>query len=1191
MSVHSSESEPETGIPAEAVFEALLAAQHPVPVAATATPVGAPAPTQPTAAPTVPVPPGAVLLKGPALKLSQNMEASLAIPTATSFRDLPVRTLELRRADLNARLKAAGRSEKLSFTHLIAWALVQAGRAFPVMNHAVLHSGAETYKLVPPHLNLGLAVDVERKDGSRGLVVPVLKQADTLDFAAFLATYEGLVAKARTNKLMPDDFAGATITLTNPGGLGTVGSVPRLMQGQGTIIATGSIAWPVEFAATPAALLQQLGLSKVMTVTSTYDHRVIQGAESGSFLRLLDQFLQGEQGFYEGIYTALGLGTPAALPTPAASLPVASVATSTAGGVDPRQVAAAMALVKAIRSRGHMAARLDPLGSTPVGDPSLDPTSHGLTPEQLAALPADIFGIDAPGSLADALPMLRRTYCDTIGYEIDHIASPERRQWLRQAIESGRFRQPLSPERQQWLLENLTRAEGLEQFLHKAYLGAKRFSGEGVDAQIPMLELIKERAADAGIGEIVLGMAHRGRLNVLAHTVGLPYETIFAEFEGGTAAESGMIPDGGTGDVKYHLGAHRPYSAPSGATTTVTLLPNPSHLEFIGAPVVGHARAAQTTRQGALAYDTSASLPITLHGDAAFSGQGVVPETLNLANLAGYTTGGTIHIISNNQVGFTTNPVDGRSTHYASDLAKGFDIPIIHVNADDPEACLAAADLAFAWRQQFHADLLIDLVGYRRHGHNEGDEPAFTQPTMYALVKAHPTIRQLYGEQLAARGTLPAAEVDALAERVYQQFISIQDGFRRALADKPPRAPVPPVVQAESDVSTGVPDERLRALNEQLLTLPEGFTINPKLGKLVLDARRDALDQSGGIAWAHAEALAFASLVTEGTPIRLTGQDVGRGTFANRHAVLHDTTTGARAIPLQHLPGAAATFEIHNSPLSELACIGFEYGYGVAVPEALVIWEAQYGDFVNGAQVMIDQFISSSLSKWGETSRLTILLPHGQEGGGPEHSSGRVERFLQLAAEGNIRVANATTAAQYFHLLRRQAHWDLIRPLVVMTPKSMLRDKLAGSSLDELIHGRFHTVLDDPQIGDRAATAHRLLLCSGKVYFELLKGAEKAGRVLPPIARVEQLYPLPGDALRELLGRYPALTEVVWVQEEPRNMGAWNYMAPCLRELLPEGVALRYIGRPDRASPAEGYARSSDQAHERILQEALGGEG
>ncbi len=1187
------EEDPEVAIPAEAVYAALLESQSTVPFEREPADAAA-RPTAPVAAaatpPAAPLPSNAVALKGPAAALARNMDASLALPTATTFREIAVAALEQRRAQLNGALKQAGRDTKLSFTHLIAWALVRAAREFPVMGTGVLKRGEESYKLVPEHVALGLAVDVERKDGTRGLMVPVLKQADTMDFATFLATYEALVEKARSNKLMPDDFAGATMTLTNPGGLGTVASVPRLMPGQGTIIATGAIAYPPEFQAMGKEQVAAIGISKVMMLTSTYDHRVIQGAESGSFLRLMDQLLQGEHGFYEEVFAALALGNPPALPAAGARATAAPSPAPRAADPSPsmlHHITAAMALIKAFRTHGHLAARLDPLGTPPAGDPALEPAGLGLTPEVMATIPSDVLRIGVPGAtLAEAYPALKATYCGTIAYEVEHIASHERRVWLRQQIESGAHRAPLAAEQQVALLERLTQVEGLERFLGKAYLGAKRFGIEGLDMLVPMLDLSLELAASSGVHDAVLGMAHRGRLNVLAHVVGRPYEAIFGEFEGGKHVEGTLTPEGGTGDVKYHHGAEGVFRTSSETTINVSLAPNPSHLEFIAPVVDGRARAKQTARRGAAAHiDHSAALPIVIHGDASFPGQGVVAETLNLGALRGYRTGGTLHLIANNQVGFTTDPTDARSTRYASDLAKGFDIPIIHVNADDAEACLAAVRLAMAYRIRFKADVVIDLVGYRRNGHNESDEPAYTQPVMYEQIKAHPTVRELYAQTLVREGSLATDRPDQMWNATYDRFVEVHTAFKAGIARK---VATPEPVQLDAPVTatleTAVAAEMLASLNDQLVSWPSGFTVNPKLARQ-LERRRTALTEPGSIEWAHAEQLAYASLLLEGIPVRLTGQDVERGTFSQRHLVLHDARTGATHAPIQSLGGALAPMEIFNSPLSELAAIGFEYGYATAAPEALVVWEAQFGDFVNGAQVMLDQFLSSSLSKWGVTSRLTFLLPHGYEGQGPEHSSGRIERFLQLAAEGNIRVANCTTPAQYFHLLRRQAKWDVQRPLVVFTPKSLLRKPEAGSSFTDLASGTFAPVLDDGSYADGAA-ARSLVLCSGKVFYDLMtEASERTER--PPVLRVEQLYPFPAAALREALARYPSLTEVVWTQEEPRNMGAWTFMEPRLRELLPAGIALRYAGRPERASPAEGYPAAHAQEQQRIVDEAM----
>jgi 2-oxoglutarate decarboxylase len=1153
-------------------------------------------PAQPSRLPSspltrVPAPPpsGLTPITGPAAKLVANMTESLTVPTATTFRELPVSVLEERRRQLNAELHGAGRPEKISFTHLIAYAIVQATKRLPVMGHTLVVRDGVPHRVQPEGIALGLAVDVQRKDGSRGLVVPVIKRADTMDFAAFRATYENLVEKARTNKLMPDDFAGATMSLTNPGGLGTVASVPRLMPGQGSILAVGAIGYPAEFSTVSDQHVTELGISKVMTITSTYDHRIIQGAESGAFLGIVDRLLQGEEGFYQLVAESLGLSAATYQVSEAA--PLLKAADEQVAPEMLYHVAAAMALVKAFRMHGHLAAHLDPLGTEPIGDPALDPASLGLTPQVMAAIPSKVLRIAVPGrTLAESLPHLQATYCGTMAYEIEHISTHEERVWLREKIESGAYRKPLPPDRQRWLLQRLTEVEALERFLHKAYLGQKRFSIEGVDMLVPMLDLTIESAAESGSRDVVIGMAHRGRLNVLAHTIGRPYETIFAEFEGGRQVEAGQLtPEGGTGDVKYHHGAEGAYVTGKGKAITVSLSPNPSHLEFVSPVVDGRARAKQTQRRGREAHhDPTAALPVAIHGDAAFAGQGVVAETLNLGALKGYRTGGTLHLITNNQVGFTTDMEDARSTRYASDLAKGFDVPIIHVNADDAEACLSAARLTMAYRDRFHQDVVIDLVGYRRHGHNEGDEPAYTQPVMYDRIKNQPSVREIYARALVQASVISQEDADREAEQAYQRLVDIQQAFKASMGrianqERPVRLSGP-----GQEVETALAPEFLRALNDQLHSWPNGFNVHPKLRKQ-LERRRAALGSEGGIEWAHAEALALASLLTEGVPVRFTGQDTERGTFSQRHLVLHDVDTGATVAPIQNLPGALAPMELHNSPLSELATLGFEYGYSVAAPEALVLWEAQFGDFVNAAQVIIDQFISAGLAKWGLTTRLTLLLPHGYEGQGPEHSSARMARFLHLAAEGNIRVVNCTTPAQYFHLLRRQAKRSRQRPLVLFTPKSLLRHPQATSKLEELTTRHFQPVIDDPFFAGNPERAERLLMCTGKVYYDLMPEAEKLGANRPAIIRLEQLYTFPWNELRQVLPRYRGAKELVWVQEEPLNMGAWRYLEAKLRELVSEGhgMEIRYVGRPERASPAEGYPAAHSAEQTRIIREAL----
>jgi multifunctional 2-oxoglutarate metabolism enzyme len=1131
-------------------------------------------------------------IRGPAATLVRFMDESRSIPTATSFRTLSVDVLDARRRAL----KAAGK--RLSFTHLIAWAVVRAVVDMPVMAHSFADEGGKPQRVVPAAIGLGLAVDVERRDGTRSLVVPVLEDAGNLSFSDFMARYDELVAGARDNTLAPDAYQGANISLTNPGGIGTVASVPRLMPGQGTIVATGAIGYPPGLESVDPDKLAELGVHKVMTMTSTYDHRVIQGAESGAFLRRIEGLLAGEDGFYDGVFEALGMEevaeggtTPAAV---TAAEPVPATATPAAAPVADasllQAVQAATSIVKAHRMHGHLAADLDPLGSEPVGDPALDPATVNLTEELMRRIPASVLRVAVEGdTFAEALPRLRETYTGTIAYEIEHISEHEQRVWLRQAIESGEYRQPLADEEKRFLLQRLSETEALETYLHKAFLGKKQFSIEGLDALVPMLDQTIELAAEAGAREVVLGMAHRGRLNVLAHTVRRPYGSILIEFEGEQRlSKDTAAPSGGTGDVKYHYGASGTYTTRSGRSVTVTLSHNPSHLEYVNPVIEGRARADQTARKAReLAHDPNAVLPVLIHGDASFPGQGVVAETLNLQALEGYSTGGTIHVIANNQLGFTTDPDEGRSTRYASDLAKGFDIPIIHVNADDVEACASAVRLAHAFRQTFNRDALIDLIGYRRFGHNETDEPAYTQPAMYERIKQHPSARRLYADRLAAESVISSDEADQIEQRALQAVADAHTELKESMAGPPETGQHEIDRTMSREPRTTVAEDILRSLNEQLIRVPEGFQVHRKL-RPFLERRRSAFeDPDGRVDWAHAEALAIASLLALGVPVRLTGQDTERGTFSQRHAVLHDAASGERWCALGELRDANAPFELHNSPLSEQACMGFEYGYSVQAPDALVLWEAQFGDFVNSAQVIIDQFLISGLAKWGQTSRLSLLLPHGYEGSGPEHSSARLERFLQSAAEGNIRVANCTTPAQYFHLLRRQALVSKARPLIVMTPKSLLRLPEATSTVKELAEGGFERVIDDPALPGGREAVTTLVLCSGKVYYDIAMHEERGAAPHTAVARVELLYPFPEAELVELIESYPRLERVVWVQEEPRNMGARAFMRRRMAKILPERLSYDYVGRQLRAAPGEGYAAAHKREQARIVRVAL----
>ncbi len=1140
--------------------------------------------------PALPIPAGATVtrLKGPAAALTGYMEQSLTIPTATSFRTLNVDVLDARRKELNGAVKASGRNERVSFTHLIAYAMVRAANEMPIITASFGRDAEGFPARIEPGIHLGLAVDMERKDGTRMLVVPVIKDAGSLDFAAFRARYEELVAKARENKLTASDLQGASFTLTNPGGIGTVASVPRLMMGQGAILATGAIGYPSGFASANEQSLKLLGVSKIMEMTSTYDHRVIQGAQSGEYLRRVDEFLQGRDGFYESVFASLGLQ--------AAAVPQTAVAPGAATAAPPsdemlRAVATGMAIVSAYRRFGHLAAHLDPLGAEPVGDSSLEPQTYGLTPALQSAIPASVLRVRVPGdTLADVLPRLKETYSSTIAYEIEHISNANQRVWLRDYIESGKNKIKQAPQRQIEFLERLTWVEAFDRYVRKTFLGQKTFSGEGLDVMVPMLEELLDMLGEDGVGNAVLGMAHRGRLNVIAHLVNVPYEEVMTEFE--AAQYRGNLGDDDVmGDVKYHHGARGTFTTSKGKNIEVTLAHNPSHLEAVDPVVEGSARALQTDHShGVPSQEHKRAVPILIHGDAAFTGQGVVAEVFNMQSLPGYETGGTIHLIANNQIGFTTDPTDARSTRYASDLAKGFDVPIVHVNADDVDACIAAVHLAVDYRRAFGRDVLIDLIGYRRFGHNEQDEPAYTQPQMSERIKNHPTVRELFANKLVNQGILTADQSRAMVEQAAQRLQEARRAVKGVLATHIQGRKVAGSNTFDGTVLPPVDRAKLLAWSDALVSVPEGMTLNKKL-VAQFERRKAAIAESGVVDWGTSEALAFASLLTSNTPIRLTGQDTQRGTFSHRHAVLHETALARKGqhaawIPLQHLAETQASFEIRNSPLSEYACVGFEYGYSAQQSDALVLWEAQYGDFFNGAQVVVDQFIAAGQAKWGQSSRLTLLLPHGYEGGGPEHSSARLERFLQLVAEGNLRVAYPSTAGNYYHLMRIQARSPLAVPLVVMTPKSLLRAPSASGTIEDLANGSFMPVIDDPRAIDRKKI-ERLILCSGKIYHDLVQHAGYAALQRTAIARIELLAPLPVHDINRVIAGYPKLKKIVWVQEEPKNMGARAFVRRRLLEGKRDGFDIEYIGRGYRASPSEGYAGQHAVEQERIVTAAL----
>ncbi len=1140
------------------------------PPPAVASPAAAPAaaPAEAPGRPALAPVPSAVPIVGPAKRLVENMEASLTVPTATSVRTLPVRLLEENRALLNDHL-AELTGGKVSFTHLLAWAIVKALHASAGMRSLFVEIDGAPHRFTAEHVNFGLAVDVERRDGTRGLVVPSVKHAETLEFATFFAAYNELVRRAQAGQLTPEDFADTTVTLTNPGMLGTTQSVPRLMAGQSLIVAAGSIGYPAEYQLADRSMLARLGVSKVLTLTCTYDHRVIQGAESAEFLARVAALLAGEERFYEEAFESL------AVPHEPVRLAPDVNPYFSDRGVDAlvRKQAGVLALINMYRVRGHLVAHTNPLSTEIPTHPELELERQGLT---VWDLDREFYTGAAGGreraTLREIVRTLREAYCGTLGVEYMFIQEPDQKTWIQKRVEGSDPAGWLDAAGKRRTLAMLNAAEAFERFLHTKYIGHKRFSLEGLESLIPMLDRALAGAVAAGTAEVVLGTAHRGRLNVLANILGKSYEKIFREFEGNIDPLSRE----GTGDVKYHLGATGTYASPAGGRIRVTLASNPSHLEAVDPVVEGMARALQDVR-GDAAHEQV--LPILVHGDAAFSGQGVVAETLNMSALSGYRTGGTIHIVVNNGIGFTTSPADARSSVYATDVAKMVQAPVFHVNGEDPEACVHVIDLALAFRREFKKDVVVDVVGYRRWGHNEADEPAYTQPIMYAKIRDRRSVRKLYTERLVNHGDLSLQEAEAalqdFQERMEAAFTATHEiasspvVLAPAPAAPPSEPPPPPVA---------LPD--LARILERAVTVPEGFHVHPKLARqLALHGQMLAKDE---VDWGTAELLAFGSLLTEGIPVRLSGQDSRRGTFSQRHAVLVDQDTGAEYAPLQHLAPEQAPFLVYDSLLSEYAVLAFEYGYSVVRSDALVLWEAQFGDFSNGAQIVIDQFIASAEEKWKQRSKLVLLLPHGSEGQGPEHTSARLERFLQLAAGGNIRVAVPSTSAQYYHLLRAQAHAARPVPLVVMTPKSLLRAEAAKSPA-EAFGGAFRPVLPEPAA---PADATRVLLCSGKVAFDLIEGRASHGGTRAAVVRLERLYPFPAEELAAVLGALPEARELRWVQEEPANMGAWSFAAPRLRELFP-AHALAYVGRPESPSPATGSHRVFQAEQARLVAEAF----
>ena len=1133
---------------------------------------GATAPATPTApAASAPTAVDGEPIRGVGAAIVTNMEKSLTVPTATSFRNVPARLLEVNRKQINDYRSRHGMS-KVSFTHIIAYAIVRAiADAVPNMKNGYATDSAGKPLLVRnPHVNVGLAVDVDKGDGSRNLVVPVLRDADTLDFSGFLVAYDEIIRKVKANKLTIADFQGANVSITNPGTIGTVQSVPRLMPGQGVIVGVGSIDYPAEFQGTDETNLNTLGVSKVVTITSTYDHRIIQGAESGLFLKRVHELLLGDHGFYDALFRGL-------------EIPYQAV--QWASDVAPlnreetmmhKQMQVSL-LVRSHRVRGHLIADIDPLRwKEPRLPRELDPANYGLTIWDLERefLTGGVAG-STKMKLDDLLGVLRDAYCRTIGVEYMHIQDTDEQRWIQSKMEGVTFTPTLDEKLR--ILERVNAAEAFEKFLATKYVGTKRFGLEGAESMIPIIDRIVSSAADDGMHGIVFGMPHRGRLNVLVNVMGKDYAQLFKEFEGHVSPDSVQ----GSGDVKYHLGAKGVYHSASGASIDVELAANPSHLETVNGVVLGMVRAQQDAIQPPLLYSV---IPILMHGDAAFAGQGIVYEGLAMSDTSGYRVGGTIHLVVNNQIGFTTSPQFARSSLYATDVAKTVQAPIFHVNGDDPEACVRVAQLAYEYRQKFHKDVVIDMVCYRLHGHNEGDDPSYTQPLMYKAIAEKRSVRKLYVEQLVKRG-------DISLEVAEQALIDYQSKLQVALDDTRQNAPgivkaakPPAPIGVLPHVDTSVDKETIERIFYQLTNYPEGFNPHPKLVRQ-FETRQKAYETDGDFEWGVGEALAFGSLLIEGFDVRLAGEDSRRGTFSHRHASLVDVENEQTFLPLRGVPGISGNFWVYDSLLSEYAALGFEYGYAHTNRNALVMWEGQFGDFVNGAQIVIDQYIVAGEDKWKQANGLVMLLPHGFEGQGPEHSSARIERFLQMCAEDNIQVVNATTAAQYFHVLRRQLIRDVRKPLVIFTPKQPLRMKESRSHISEFTSGSFQEVLDDPFVTDKSAVK-RIVMCSGKVAWDAMN--ERVKRNAPvAVIRVEQLYPFPIEQINEMLTRYPNAREIVWLQEEPENMGPWNFVEHLIWRVKDRGYDLRHAARVASGSPATGSKAIHDQEHADLMDETF----
>ncbi len=1109
------------------------------------------------------------ILRGMAKSLASNMDASLSIPTATSVRQIPAKLLIDNRIVINSHLKRT-RGGKISFTHLVGYAVVQALKAFPSQNVFYDEIDGKPAAVSPANINFGLAIDIPKPDGTRALLVPNIKRSQNLNFAEFIAEYEKLVKKARDNKLTAEDFAGTTISLTNPGGIGTVHSVPRLTRGQGCIVGVGALDYPAQFQGMAEDQLAEQGIGKVITLTSTYDHRVIQGAGSGEFLKILNELLLGDHDFYGQIFADMRIPY-----TPVVWVNDFHWDLADESGKNTR----IQEYINAFRVRGHLIADVDPLEYVQRWHPDLDIRSYGLSLWDLdRTFKTGGFGGRSKAKFRNVLGILRDSYCRTVGIEYMHIHSPSERTWFQEKLERP-YQKP-TKEEQFRILQKLNQAEAFETFLQTKFVGQKRFSLEGSESLIPALDEILQSAADAGLEEAAIAMAHRGRLNVLTNIAGKTYGQVFREFEGITDTKGVQ----GSGDVKYHLGTEGVFSSANGNSIRVSLAANPSHLEAVNPVLEGIVRAKQD-RMGN--PDNFPILPILVHGDAAFAGQGVVPETLQMSQLDGYKVGGTIHVVVNNQVGFTTLPADSRSSNYATDIAKSIQAPIFHVNGDDPEAVVRVAQLAFEYRQEFKKDVVMDIISYRRRGHNEGDDPSMTQPLMYNLIEQKRSVRTLYMDNLVGRGDISQEEFDeanaSFQGSLEQAFIDVHEAMSQpiGLIERPAGIGTTASEKQELLRPTAIAKEMVEAIGNAHANLPDGFSVHPKLAQLL--QKRVEMSRDGGIDWGYGELIAFGSLAVEGVNVRLAGQDSQRGTFVQRHATFFDRITGQVWTPLKFISEQQAKFEVYNSLLSEYAAMGFEYGYSVEEPATLTLWEAQFGDFVNGAQTVVDEFICSAEQKWGQQSSLVLLLPHGYEGQGPDHSSARIERFLQLCAENNMTVAQPSTPASHFHLLRRQAFTQPRRPLIVFAPKSMLRLKAASSSVEDFTQGSFLPVINDQQNLDPNAVK-KVLFCSGKIYWDLLAESQKRDTKDVAIVRLEQLYPTPVEEMQTAISQFPN-AQLRWVQDEPANQGAWTYMGLFMPRY---GINFRVISRPASASPASGSAKRHAAEQADLIARAFG---